>query len=66
MFDYFREKIANSGILFLQETHSSDAHDTIINWHDDFKGELFFSHGTTNSCRVMIRYLGSKKIKLIE
>ena len=42
MFEYFREKIANNGILFLQETHSS--HDTGINWHDDFKGELFFFH----------------------
>ena len=40
IFKYFREKIANNGILFLQETHSS--HDTVINWRDDFKGELFF------------------------
>ena len=62
MFEYFREKIANNGILFLQETHSS--HDTVINWRDDFKVELFFSHGTTNSCGVMIGYLGSNKIKV--
>ena len=62
MFEYFREKIANNGILFLQETHSS--HDTVINWRDDFKGELFFSHGTTNSCGVMIGYLRSNKIKV--
>ena len=26
MFEYFREKIANNGILFLQETHSSHDH----------------------------------------
>ena len=64
MFEYFREKISNNGTLFLQETHSSD--DTVINWHDDFKGQLFFSHGTTNSCGFMARYLGSNKIKLIE
>ena len=62
MFEYFREKIANNGILFLQETHSS--HDTVINWRDSFKDELFFSHGTTNSCSVMIRYLGSNKLKV--
>ena len=37
MFEYFSEKITNNGIL-LQETHSS--HDTVINWHDNFKGEL--------------------------
>ena len=46
MFEYFREKIAIDGILFLQETHSS--HDAAINWRDDFKGELFLSHGATN------------------
>ena len=40
MFEYFWKKIANNGILFLQETHSS--HGTVINWRDDFKGELFF------------------------
>ena len=63
MFEYSREKIANNGILFLQETHSS--HDTVINWCDSFKGELFFfPHGTTNSCGVMIGYLGSNKIEI--
>ena len=62
MFEYFREKIANNGILFLQETYSS--HDIVINWRDDFKGELFFSHGTINSSGVMTGYLGSNKIKV--
>ena len=62
MVEYFREKIANNGILFLQETHFS--HYTVIHWHDDFKGELFFSHGTTNSCDVMTGYLGSNKIRV--
>ena len=41
---YFREKIANNEILFLQKSYSS--HYSAINWRDDFKGELFFSHGT--------------------
>ena len=62
MFEYFREKIANNGILFLQKTYTS--HDIVINWRDDFKCELFFfSHGTTNSCGLMTRYLGSNKNK---
>ena len=62
MFEYFREKIANNGILFLQETHSS--HDTVSNWRNDFKGELFFSRRTTNSCGVMNGYIGSIEIKV--
>ena len=44
------------------ETHFS--HKIVINWHDDFQGELFFSHGTTNSCGITIEYLGSKKFKV--
>ena len=51
-FKYFRENIANNGIFFLWETHSS--YDTVINWRDDIRGELFFSYGTMNPCGVMI------------
>ena len=39
MFEYFKGKIVNSGIIFLQETHSSE--DTFNEWQDNFK-ELFF------------------------
>ena len=55
MFEYFREKITNNGILFLQETHSSLSSTgmTIL------KVNCFFSHGTTNSCGDIIGYLGS-------
>ena len=62
MFEYFREKILNNGIKFLQETHSSK--DTFNNWQNDFKGEVFFSYGSTSSCGVMTGYLGSKKFQL--
>ena len=55
MFEYVREKIANNGIFFLQETHSS--HNTVINWRDDFKGEWLAS-----SFNIWV----AKKLKLIE
>ena len=59
MFEYFRNKVSNNGI-FLQETHSTeDAHNK---WWGDFQGQMFFSHGTTNSYGVMIGSLGNKKI----
>ena len=62
MSEYFREKIiAINRILFLQKFHFS--HDTVIDWRNDFKGELFFSHGTKNSCGVVIGQLGRNKIK---
>ena len=57
MFKYFKDKIGNNGIVFLQETHSSE--DTYNEWHDDFKVRIFFSHGTQSSCGVMIGFLGS-------
>ena len=62
MFEYFKGQIANNGIIFLQETHSSE--DTFNEWRDGFKEEIFFSHGTTSSCGVKIGYLGNKKFSV--
>ena len=41
MFEYFKDRIGNNGIIFVQETHSSK--DTFNEWWNDFKGEVFFS-----------------------
>ena len=54
------DEVSNIGIIFLQETHSTqDGHNK---WRDDSQRQIFFSHGTTNSCGVMIGSLGNKKI----
>ena len=42
--------------FFLQETHSTIK--TENTWVNDFNGPVFFSHGTSNSCGVLIAYLG--------
>ena len=42
IFEYFRNKVAPKGILFLQETYSSV--ETEKQWNDEFKGQLSFSH----------------------
>ena len=60
MFEYFTDKVSNNGIIFLQEPHSTE--DALHKLRDDFQGQIFFSHGTTNSCGVMIGFLGNKKI----
>ena len=57
MFEYFKTKIDPKGILFLQETHSSI--ETEKKWNDEFNGQLFFSHGKTNSCGVVIAFYGN-------
>ena len=48
------------GILFLQETHSSV--ETEKKWIDDFKDKIYYSHGKTNSCRVLIIFYGNLNI----
>ena len=43
--------------MFLQETHSSKVTEEI--WKDEFNGDLFFSHGKTNSCGVLVGFYGN-------
>ena len=49
---HFKDKIVSNGFLFLQETHSTVNDE--IKWKDDFKGEVFYSHGKSNLCGVLI------------
>ena len=57
---YFKDKIVPNGFLFLQETHSTVNDE--IKWKDDFKGKVFYSHGKSNSCGVLIFFIGSKTL----
>ena len=54
--EYFRNKLGNNGILFLQKTHFT--FNEII-WKNDFNGPVFYSHGTSQSCGVLIVYFGN-------
>ena len=45
-------------MLFLQETDSRERDET--SWNEDFKRILFFSHGTSNSSRVVIGNTGEE------
>ena len=47
LIQYFKEKIGSTGVLFLQETHSSSKVEQ--KWKEDFKGHVFFSHRKKNS-----------------
>ena len=60
LFEYFRNKISPNGIVFLQETHSTKNNE--IKWKDEFRGNLYFSHGRSNSCGVLTAFLGTKPI----
>ena len=60
LFKYFKDKIVSYGFLFLQETHSTVNDE--IKWEGDFTGEVFYSHGKSNSCGVLICFIGSKRL----
>ena len=56
---YFKDKIVSNGFFFLQETHSTVNDE--IKGKDDFEGEVFNSHGKSNSFGVLICFIGSKR-----
>ena len=64
LFEYLKSYVTGNGFIFLQETHSC-TNDEIM-WRDEFNGELFFSHGKTNSCEVGIGFYGSKTFEQIK
>ena len=52
LFNFLKNKIGLKGILFLQETHSSV--ETKKKWIDGFNDKIYYSHGKTNSCGLLI------------
>ena len=59
LFNFVKNKTGPKGD-FLQETHSSV--ETEKKWTDDFKDKIYYSHGKTNSCGVLIAIYGNLNI----
>jgi exonuclease III len=57
MFHWFSNHGVSKGVIFIQETHTSE--DSYREWKCIFKGEIIMSHGTNNSKGVAI-LLGNK------
>ena len=55
--EYFKNKLGNNGILFLQETHSTFNDENI--WKNDFNVPVCYSHATSQSCGVIIAVFGN-------
>ena len=58
LFNYFKSKMFHNSIIFLQETHSTKGNK--IKLKGAFNGDLYFSLGKSNSCRVLIGSSGNK------
>ena len=63
IFEYLKSYVTSNGFVFLQETHSSLKDEKL--WIDEFKGQLFFSHGKTNSCGVAIGFVGKRSLNIL-
>ena len=57
-----KTKLAASGVLFAQETHLTKEIEQ--KWKDELNGQIFFSHGKSNSCGIFIAFLGSKSVTI--
>ena len=55
--EYFKNKIGNNGISFLQKAHSIFNEENI--WKNDFNVPVFYSHGASQSCGVLISCFGN-------
>ena len=44
--EYLKSKLESNGVLFLQEKHSVSDDENV--WAGDFKGQVFFLHGTSS------------------
>ena len=62
IFQYLKNSTSTNGFNFLRETHSSV--DDEKRWCNEVNGNLYFSHGNTNSGGVAIRYVVSKSFVL--
>ena len=63
IFEYLKNYVTSNGFIFLQETHSSVKDEKL--WNDEFEGQLFFSHGKTNSCGVAIGFVAKKALNIL-
>ena len=55
LFEYFKSKLAPSGVLFAQETHSTKEIEQ--KWKDELNGQKNFSYGKSISCGVFWLFL---------
>ena len=62
VFEYLKCKVTPYGIIFLQETHSTINDEN--KWTNEFGGKVFFSHGSSNSCGVLIGFVGSNNLDI--
>ena len=62
LFNWVKKHTSKNGIVFMQETHSSDK--TGKQWEQLWRGSIKFSHGTTSSKGVLIAFSESLEFNI--
>ena len=62
VFTFVREKL-KSGFVFLQETHSTEKFEK--EWMSQWGGNIYFSHGTSNSTGCAIAFSENFSVKIV-
>ena len=62
VFTYLKDKL-KCGFVFLQETHSTENLEK--EWRSQWGGEMFFSHGTSNSTGCAIAFSKNFSVKIV-
>ena len=62
LFEYFKSKLAPSGVLFAQETHSTKEIEK--KWKDELNGQIFFLAWEIQFVWCFIAFFGSKSVTI--
>ena len=62
VFTFVRDKL-KSGLVFLQETHSTEKSEK--EWKSQWGGNIYFSHGTSNSTGCAIAFSDNFSVKIV-
>ena len=62
LFSYFHRR--KTDVIIVQETHSSRRDETI--WKNEWGGNIYFSHGTTDSCGICILFRPSLNFDILK
>jgi len=63
IFNYISDKLKN-GVAFFQETYSSEV--SCVSWRQNWKGDMLFNHGTSNSKGTLIAFSENFEYKLVD
>ena len=63
IFNYLKKKSSTKAIIFIQESHSDKNSENL--WRYQWRGEIYFSHGTKSSRGALIAFRNGLEYKVL-